>query len=84
MSGVSILIIFEFYLPMRAITKGFVLRAAATAQGKMSFCGPFRACGIAKFRSAGHHIGAVWCDEDGWLAVPLAVFDISDRVTQGS
>ena len=63
---------------MRAITKGFVLRAAATTQGKMCFCGPFCAGGIDKVRSAGHHIGAVGCDEDGWLPIPLAVFDIID------
>ena len=69
---------------MRAITKGFVLGAAATTHGEMFFGCTFKARGIKEVRTAGHNIGTVWRDKDGRLTIPVAVFDIIDRVTQSS
>ena len=79
-----VFIIRELDVPVRAITEGFVLRSAASTHGEMFLGCPLWACGIQKIRSTGNDIGAVWRDKDGRLAFAVAVFDIIDRVTQGS
>ena len=77
-----ILIVAEIYVPMRTITKRFIFRGAAAAQGIFAFRGALAPTGIYQFHTPDDHVGTVFRDQDRWLIISSVVAVGVHRVTQ--
>src|SRR5688572_17759718 len=82
--ALSVLLVLEPDLPVRAVAERLVLRAAAAAQCVVPRWRPLSPGGFVQLRAAGDDVRSVRRDVYRWLAAALAALDAVHGVAQRS